>query len=142
MSTTKADLIRLADERVLDARALLDAGRFDGAYYLAGYAVEAGLKAHIAKLTVAEEFPDRKRVLDAHSHDLAKLVHVSGLQTELDEQRAKSLEFRENWATVVDWVPEMRYWNPGKLCRADVELMISAIADRRDGVLIWLKSIL
>jgi HEPN domain-containing protein len=36
---------QLADEWVVDAKLLLDAGRWHAAYYLAGYAVECGLKA-------------------------------------------------------------------------------------------------
>ena len=38
----------LATLRLAEAKALLDAGLPDGAYYLAGYAVECGLKACIA----------------------------------------------------------------------------------------------
>lgn len=41
----------LAEERARDAEALLNAGRWSGAFYLAGYAIECGLKACIAKLT-------------------------------------------------------------------------------------------
>jgi hypothetical protein len=140
--TTKSDLILLAQERMLDARALSSARRVEAAYYLAGYAVEAGLKAHVAKQTAAEEFPDRRRVLDAHSHDLAKLVQVAGLKIEVDERRTKEARFDQNWATVLNWNPEVRYQVPGKLCQADVELIISAIDDPQDGVLTWLKSIL
>ena len=42
---TRADFQKLANERVADARALLAARRWGGAYYLAGYAVECGLKS-------------------------------------------------------------------------------------------------
>jgi hypothetical protein len=35
----RAELRQLAEDRVLDARALLKEGRWSGAYYLAGYAV-------------------------------------------------------------------------------------------------------
>jgi hypothetical protein len=55
---TRADFQRLANDRIADARALLAAKRWSAAYYLAGYAVEAALKACIAKLMKAEEFPD------------------------------------------------------------------------------------
>ncbi len=34
-----------------DAEVLLDAGQWSGAYYLAGYAVECGLKACAAEMT-------------------------------------------------------------------------------------------
>ncbi|MSU78452.1 MAG: HEPN domain-containing protein [Gemmataceae bacterium] len=47
----RTQLQQLAQERVRDADSLLKAGQWSGAYYLAGYAVECGLKACIAKLT-------------------------------------------------------------------------------------------
>jgi HEPN domain-containing protein len=43
-----------------EATALLNAGLPDGAYYLAGYAVECALKACIAKETQRYEFPEKK----------------------------------------------------------------------------------
>jgi hypothetical protein len=41
----RAELRKLAEDRVLDAEAPLKESRWSGAYYLAGYAVECGLKA-------------------------------------------------------------------------------------------------
>ena len=45
----------------------------DGAYYLAGYAIECALKACIAKATRRYDFPDRKKVDASHTHDLREL---------------------------------------------------------------------
>ncbi|RCR70169.1 HEPN domain-containing protein [Larkinella punicea] len=45
----KADLKRIAQARLHDAKVLLDAGRYDGATYLCGYAIELGLKLRICK---------------------------------------------------------------------------------------------
>ena len=39
---TKAEFQELAEQRLAEAKALLDQGQWDGAYYLAGYAVELG----------------------------------------------------------------------------------------------------
>ncbi len=47
----------LAEIRIREAEILLAAGAWDGAYYLAGYAVECALKACIAKKTVEHSFP-------------------------------------------------------------------------------------
>ena len=47
----RGDLQLLANIRLDEAKALLAASLPAGAYYLAGYAVECGLKACIAKLT-------------------------------------------------------------------------------------------
>ena len=43
------DLQDLAELRIKEARILLDAGSYPGAFYLAGYSVECALKACIAK---------------------------------------------------------------------------------------------
>lgn len=66
--------------RLKGAAALLKLGLFDGAYYLAGYAVECGLKACIAKRTRRYEFPDKKRVDSSYSHKLVELIRVAGLE--------------------------------------------------------------
>ena len=68
----------LARIRLKEARALLSAGLFDGAYYLAGYAAECALKACIAKATRRYEFPDRARVSACHTHDVVELVKQAG----------------------------------------------------------------
>jgi hypothetical protein len=46
-TVNRAELRQLAEDRLRDAECLLAAGRWSGAYYLAGYAVECGLKACI-----------------------------------------------------------------------------------------------
>ncbi len=70
----RAELQRLANERIQDARALLAARRWSAAYYLAGYAVECALKACIAKLMKAEDFPDKSFAEKCWTHDLDRLV--------------------------------------------------------------------
>lgn len=44
---TRAELTHIAQARLADAEALHQAGRYDGAVYLCGYAVEVGLKHRI-----------------------------------------------------------------------------------------------
>lgn len=45
---------------------LLTAGMPEGAYYLAGYAVECALKSCIARRTQEHDFPDKKLANDSH----------------------------------------------------------------------------
>jgi len=59
----RKDLQELSRVRLKEATALMQAGFFDGAYYLAGYAVECAIKACIAKGTRRYEFPDKRKVL-------------------------------------------------------------------------------
>ena len=53
----RRDLQALSRIRINEAKGLLSLGLHDGAYYLAGYAVECALKACIAKETKRHEFP-------------------------------------------------------------------------------------
>ena len=54
----RQDFQALARVRLEEAKALRDAGRPAGAYYLAGYTVECALKACIAKRTREHDFPN------------------------------------------------------------------------------------
>ena len=76
----RKDLQELSKVRLREAQALLRTGVADGAYYLAGYAVECALKACIAKGTQKYEFPDKKRVDSSYSHNLDVLVKLAGLE--------------------------------------------------------------
>lgn len=57
-----------------------------GAYYLAGYAVECALKACIAKETKRHEFPPKRQyVHDVYTHDLNSLLRLTGLDKQLEK---------------------------------------------------------
>ena len=67
----RADLKKLTEMRVEDARSLLTARRYNAARYLAGYAVECALKACVARKTKKYDFVEHgaERAL-THSYDL------------------------------------------------------------------------
>ncbi len=72
---TRSDFRQLAEVRLLEAKALLDLGKWDGSYYLAGYAVELGLKACIIRLLMATDaFPEKEYSKNCYTHDVEKLV--------------------------------------------------------------------
>ena len=96
----RKDLQELSKIRLKEANALLKLGFGDGAYYLAGYAVECALKACIAKGTQRGEFPDKRKVESSYSHDLPQLIKVAGLDKARIEQSAKDPDFRTNWDVV------------------------------------------
>src|SRR5436190_20323748 len=96
-SMNRNDLRRLSRIRLKEARALLEAKCFDGAYYLCGYAVECALKACIAKRTRRHDFPDKKTVADSYSHNLVNLVGVAGLTALLNEEVARDSVFAGDW---------------------------------------------
>lgn len=135
---TRADFQQLADIRIDEAAALLAAQKWDGAYYLAGYAVECALKACIAKQTMQYDFPpERKSWEDCYTHDLEKLLKRAGLEFQRDQNAASDKEFQENWFVVKDWNESMRY---RRKTQAEAEKLYNAIADQNHGVLPWLKT--
>jgi HEPN domain-containing protein len=129
------DLRSLASLRLKEAKVLLKARHWEGAYYLAGYAIELAFKAVIAKQTERHEFPDKARVLDSYSHSWSKLVDVAKLEGPLNEQR-KSRLFDSYWQTVRNWSVDSRYLHPTD---AEARQLVKAISDPSNGVLKWLK---
>ena len=114
---------------------LLDAGCWEGAYYLAGYAIECALKACIAKRVRRHDFPDRERVNASYTHKPAALVIEAGLQDLLKAQIQSNRAFDRNWSHVLRWTEASRYGQPSE---AEARQLYAAIADRRNGVLRWI----
>lgn len=90
----RQDLQWLARTRLDEARVLLAAKKYDGAYYLAGYAVECALKACIAKQVRKFDFPDKKLALDSYSHDLEQLLSVAGLKQLHEQEKETNADFK------------------------------------------------
>lgn len=126
-------LMRLEDARVLEA-----ARRDSAAYYLAGYAVECGLKAIIARSFKDSVIPDRNFVNRIYSHNLNELAALANLRPALDERIRISDRFRANWSFVSDWNEASRYEIIDPFM---AELMIHAVGGEPDGVIPWLKEL-
>ena len=133
----KGDFEQLADVRIEEAKILLDQGKFDGAYYLAGYAIECALKACIAKLTNQHDFPpDKKFVAGCYTHDIDNLVNKAGLETQRDMDARADKDLAYHWQLVKDWSEESRY---NRQKQTDAESLYAAITDVNHGVLPWVK---
>ncbi|MFO1099102.1 MAG: hypothetical protein U1E81_12765 [Xanthobacteraceae bacterium] len=132
----RTDLRAMAQAKVDDANILLNSGRFSNAYYLAGYAIEIGLKACIAAQVSAETIPDKDFIKKIHSHVFPELVGLAGLAADLKRQKDKSAAFAANWAIVSEWSPDARYEPCDPL---SAQLIIQAISDGQSGVLEWIK---
>jgi HEPN domain-containing protein len=129
----------LADLRIAEAECLFQNGFFDGAYYLAGYAVEAGLKACIAKNTNQHDFPPKNTNRDCYSHDLELLLRTAILDTILANDRKVNRLLNGNWETVKDWKEESRYDPRGSKSQTIADGLIQAITNIPDGVLTWVR---
>lgn len=137
----RTEFQRLAEVRVREAEALLAAGLWDGAaYYLAGYAVECGLKACILARIEREGviFEERKFSEQCWTHDPTLLLGLAGLTKAKDAGATADPAFRRNWIVVNDWSETSRYriGTP----EADARVLIDAITDPQNGVLPWISS--
>lgn len=137
MALGREELRELAVTKVNDAKLLFDCRRFSNSYYLFGYGVEIGLKACISRAFVAESIPDRRFVNDIFSHDLTKLVGLSGLGAILEASKDASPQFAAYWATVLDWSEEARYETVDEF-RATA--MHDAMLHSEAGVFQWLRT--
>jgi HEPN domain-containing protein len=127
----------LAGNRLADAQALLNAGRLDAAYYLAGYAIECAIKAYIAKATVEHEFPDKGFVEKSWKHGLIHLMNHAGLQGPLNTAQQADPDLAENWATVAQWNEHFRYYEG--ITQQEAIDIVQAVGDPQHGVLQWLR---
>jgi len=135
----RATFQRLAELRLTEAKLLAGSGHPSGAYYLAGYAIECALKAHIAALFKENQIPDRKFVDKIHTHNLRDLIKLAGLESQLDRARESDLVFGQKWTVVEGWTEQSRYeiWT-----NEAASAMIDAVAGtpEAEGVLQWLIS--
>lgn len=130
------DFQRLSDVRLQEARALLTAGLPEGAYYLAGYAVECALKACIAKRTQQHDFPEK----GSHRyfiHNLDELVGLADLRAELNDKIQRDSTFKDQWTLVKNWSEESRY-DQGRTAQ-EASNLIDAIENPKGGTLTWLR---
>jgi HEPN domain-containing protein len=80
---TRTEWQQLAERWLPAAKAPLDARQWSAAYYLAGYAVECGLKACVlARITATPEvvLDDKKFSEKCFTHNVAELVKLADLE--------------------------------------------------------------
>lgn len=119
-----ADLRDVAKARLRDAQVLVRAGRFDGAFYLCGYAVEIALKSRICRTLKWAGFPQTAGEFaglgSVRTHDLEILLRFSGI-----EDRIKG-KYVSEWSVVLTWNPEKRYQSIGQSSPQQAADMLSS----------------
>ena len=135
----RAQLRQLAEDRILDAACLLAGGRPAGAYYLAGYAVECGLKACIMAHVEAAGaiFEDKKFSEKCWTHDLEELLKLANLKPTLDADTAANAALFANWGVAKVWKETSRY---EQRAQPEAQAMLDAIDSKPDGVLQWIRN--
>ena len=129
----------LAEERIRAAQTLLSAGLWSSAYYVAGYAVEFGLKScilsHVANTGVIFEEKDFSQ--KCWTHSIRDLVKLAGIEAEWKADIAANLVLEKNWAIVNQWSEKSRYQNKTQI---EAEELYNAINDHPNGVMSWIRS--
>jgi HEPN domain-containing protein len=133
---TKKDIEGLAETRLGDALHLFRGERYSAAYYLAGYAVELGIKACISKFFRARAIPDKAFVVATYSHKLDELLGLAGMKQDLQDEAKKDPSLSAAWGVASKWNETSRYEIWDQFAAAS---MIEAVADPNHGVLQWLK---
>jgi hypothetical protein len=133
----------MAEERILDAKALLDGGRWAYAYYVTGYAVECALKSCLLARMIHTGwvFQEKVKVDECLTHDFGKLIQIAGLTAELNANHAASAAaggaFGANWDTVNQWEVTTRYESKTE---AEAKALFNAVTHDPDGVLRWIQN--
>jgi hypothetical protein len=135
METSKATLLTLSEARLAEARALLAARLWSGAYYLAGYSLEMLLKAHIADRFKAGVIPELAEVKRVYTHKLVELVSLAKLQETHVKALQSNREFAAHWSVVAEWNEQSRYsvWD-----ETAATALLHAITAPGNGVMAWL----
>lgn len=132
----RIQLHSLSMERLEDARLLLSASRWSGAYYLVGYSLECALKscvlAYVDRTGII--FQDKRYSEKCWTHDLRELVRHAGLSLELDTALNGDPSFARNWVTATRWTETSRYqfWT-----QLEAESLFNAIDDKNSGIMQW-----
>jgi hypothetical protein len=124
---------------VLDAKALLDAGRWSGAYYLAGYAMECGLKACVLAFVerTGELFRDKEFSKKCFTHNISELIVVAQLLDSHNDLLKTNLYFRSRWTIAKRLTEASRYQQQTE---SEARALYEAITDDPDGILPWIRT--
>jgi HEPN domain-containing protein len=130
---------QLAERWLVDAKVSLDNHRWSAAYYLAGYAVECGLKACIlARVAATPEviFEARRFSENCWTHNLLELVKLADLEAVRLADVAANRGLRNSWLVVKDWTEQSRYQTKSHFA---AKKLYSAIVDQPQGVMQWMR---
>ena len=138
---TRAEWQQLAEDRILDAQALLTlpAPRWSAVYYLAGYAVECGPKACVLVRLSREPdviYREKRFMQDCWTHDIEALVEAAGLKAARDADILTSPARQLNWQRGTDWNEKVRY---EQKTQAEAERLFEAVTHPSDGVMQWIR---
>lgn len=131
---------QLAERWLTDAQVLLDGHCWSAAYYLAGYAVECGLKSCVlARLAVSPEviFENKRFSENCWTHSVLELVKLADLEIARASDVAGNAHLARNWLVVKDWSEKARYQ---KVSHHKAKKLFLSITDKHNGVMQWIRA--
>jgi hypothetical protein len=139
IAVTRPEWQQLAERWLVDAKGLLDDHRWSAAYYLAGYAVECGLKACVlARVAASPEviFDDKKFSEKCWTHSVWELVKMADLEAGRMADSVANPALRNNWLVAKDWSENARYKTTS---HQRAKRLYDAITDNANGVMQWIR---
>lgn len=104
----RAEQSKAAVRRWLDAKALCQQEHWQGAMYLAGYAVECRLKAKLMEMhrvvtlsALAEKLRRRRSEVELGTHSIESLLDLTGARHRLDPEAERAFRQCNTWK--VSW---------------------------------------
>jgi HEPN domain-containing protein len=137
---TRLEWQQLAERWLVDAKHLLDNHRWSAAYYVAGYALECGLKACVLVRVAATPeviLEDKKFSEKCWTHTILDLVKMAGLETTRATDAAANPRLARNWQVVKDWSEKARYQTTS---HQKAKKLHDAITDHTNGVMQWIRA--
>lgn len=109
----RADIEKLAAQKLSAAHLLMQNDMYDDAYYLAGYAIELYLKALVCKtLRIDDFFTFNKGAKEMYrpfkTHGYFELLILSGIYPEYMAAYGEP-DFVAKWSIISGWTEESRY---------------------------------
>ena len=139
-AVTRDDWQKIAEERLIATRTLLAASNWSSAYYLAGYAVECGLKscilAHVAT-TPHLIFLEKRYSEKCWTHDIVELAKLAGLGDVRESDIIADIGLRAKWSIATKWTEISRYEIKSQ---SEAKALYNAIADDTNGVMQWIRA--
>lgn len=134
----RAEFQQLAEVRIEEAGVLLAAGKWDGAYYLAGYAVECALKACVLARVEREGviFEDKKFSEKCWTHRFDELVDLAGLRAAWAVEVAANTKFAAYGIIAAGWKEDARYKRTPPPVAQE---LLDALSEPTNGVLRWIR---
>ncbi|MFN3379778.1 MAG: HEPN domain-containing protein [Runella zeae] len=149
--TNPTEIRNLARQRLSEAEILYQNGKYDGAFYLAGYSVELTLKAKICdRLGIPNLFDETDSRTNSikgigeirktlKTHNLFTLLIFSGLKHKFYSDKATNIELaKANSLLFNGWDENARYKPCGHMLDRDVEKLINLLS-LPNGILTWIE---